>query len=254
MDIQQLIQRYNQFERRDAQVPGFQRFQNARRVRLVAADRHGSFISYFQVDAEHADALIAAEVAFFRARDQAFEWKLYDFDQPADMAERLQRQGFIAGEAETFMALELAALGETVVDGPKVTRVQDDAGLVDAIEVQQQVWQQDLSEQLAYLRRAIKAQPDNLAVYVVYLDGKAVSSARVEFNGDSPFAGIWGGGTLAEYRGRGCYSALLHRRLLDARARGKDWVTIDASPMSQPIVARQGFVPVAITTPYEFTP
>ncbi|WP_108125148.1 GNAT family N-acetyltransferase [Saccharospirillum mangrovi] len=254
MDLPRLIQRYNQVERIDLQLPGYQRFHNDQRVRLLSADRHGSFISYFDVSANDADALIETEIAFFRERGQAFEWKLYDYDQPADMAERLLRQGFVAGEAETFMALDLAKLDADAMSGPVVTRVQDDAGLVDAIEVQQQVWQEDLSEQLAYLRQALAAEPDNLAVYVVYLDGKAVSSSRVEFNGASPFAGIWGGGTLAEYRGRGCYSALLQRRLLDAKARGKEYVIIDASPMSQPIVARHGFVPVAMTTPYLFTP
>lgn len=254
MDLPLLVHRYNQFERINLQLPGYQRFHNDQRVRLVSDDRFGSFISYFDLNATNADAVIESEIAFFRQRQQAFEWKLYDFDTPTDMADRLLRYGFVAGEAETFMALDLAELTDSIDTGPTVTKVVDDAGLVDAIDVQQQVWQEDLSEQLAYLRRALADEPDNLSVYVVYLDGKPVSSARVEFNGDSPFAGIWGGGTLAEFRGRGCYSALLQRRLLDAKARGKDYVIIDASPMSQPIVARHGFVPVAITTPYLLTP
>jgi len=51
-----------------------------------------------------------------------------------------------------------------------------------------------------------------LALYVAYADGRPVASARAEFPRDRSFAGLWGGGTIPEYRGRGIYRALVHAR------------------------------------------
>ena len=58
----------------------------------------------------------------------------------------------------------------------------------------------------------------------------------------SPFASLWGGATLAPYRGRGLYTALVAVRAQEAKARGYQFLTIDASDMSRPICEKQGFV------------
>jgi GNAT superfamily N-acetyltransferase len=46
---------------------------------------------------------------------------------------------------------------------------------------------------------------------------------------------------LPEFRGQGFYLALLAPRIEEAAARGYRFVTIDAGPMSRPIVERRGF-------------
>ena len=57
----------------------------------------------------------------------------------------------------------------------------------------------------------------------------------------SQFAGLWSGATLPAYRRRGLYTAVLAVRVQEAIRRGYHFLTIDASPMSRPIVARHGF-------------
>ena len=48
-------------------------------VRWVGTDGRGwSGIAWSGPDDADADAVIAAQVAYFAARDEAFEWKLYD--------------------------------------------------------------------------------------------------------------------------------------------------------------------------------
>ncbi|EQD40871.1 GCN5-related N-acetyltransferase, partial [mine drainage metagenome] len=50
-----------------------------------------------------------------------------------------------------------------------------------------------------------------------------------------------GGATVPDYRGRGLYTALLAVRLQEAKRRGARFLTIDAGPMSRPIVEKYGF-------------
>jgi len=65
---------------------------------------------------------------------------------------------------------------------------------------------------------------------------------------------LWGGGTLASWRGQGIYRALIAYRARLAAARGYGYLYVDASPDSQPILARLGFSRLARTTPYIWAP
>ena len=56
------------------------------------------------------------------------------------------------------------------------------------------------------------------------------------------FAGLFGGVTLPEFRGRGLYRATVARRAELARERGYRWLYVDALPTSRPILERLGFV------------
>jgi GNAT superfamily N-acetyltransferase len=61
---------------------------------------------------------------------------------------------------------------------------------------------------------------------------------------------LWGGGTLPGQRGQGIYRALVAYRARLAADRGYHYLYLDASPDSQPIMARLGFTRLARTTPY----
>jgi GNAT superfamily N-acetyltransferase len=81
-----------------------------------------------------------------------------------------------------------------------------------------------------------------------------VCSARIESCDGTDFAGLWGGGTLPQWRGRGIYRALVAYRARLAAARGYRYLQVDASPASRPILERLGFACVALTTPYTWSP
>ena len=67
-------------------------------------------------------------------------------------------------------------------------------------------------------------------------------------------AGLWGGSTLAAYRGRGIYRALVAQRARIALDRGYSIVQVDASDDSRPILQRLGLHIVGGTTPYVVSP
>jgi GNAT superfamily N-acetyltransferase len=81
-----------------------------------------------------------------------------------------------------------------------------------------------------------------------------VCAAWVRFPSRTKFATLWGGATLAAWRGRGIYRALVAHRAKLAAERGCRYLEIDASDDSRPILERLGFVAVTTTTPYVWSP
>ncbi|MGA8846401.1 MAG: hypothetical protein WB471_07290, partial [Nocardioides sp.] len=77
-----------------------------------------------------------------------------------------------------------------------------------------------------------------------------VSAGRLEVVPGTDFAGLWGGATLPQWRGRGIYRALTAARAGSASARGVRWLQSDCTPMSRPILERSGLVAVTTSTPY----
>src|SRR5262249_61180772 len=69
--------------------------------------------------------------------------------------------------------------------------------------------------------------PDKAVAVVATADGQPVSGGRVDFEDGVEFAGLFGGVTLPEYRGRGLYRATVARRAELARERGYRWLYSD---------------------------
>jgi hypothetical protein len=67
------------------------------------------------------------------------------------------------------------------------------------------------------------------------------------------FAGVWGGGTVPEWRGRGIYRALTAERAKSALHRGVRYLHSDSTEFSRPILQRSGLLPVTTTTPFIWT-
>ena len=250
MNKREIMCAYNQHERINITLPGFQKQASADIVRLVSETAQGSHIAYFNLHANTANEAINNELAYFKQLNQSFEWKTYDTDSPADIGERLLAHGFQQGEPESFMVLDLDSIHTEFDEPDYIIEVSDLAGIKDAITVQEQVWGGDMSDRLIQLFSAKKNTPEGISIYVIYDQGAPVTSGWIVYNGTSPFAGVWGGSTLSAYRGKGYYSALLHKRINDAKKKGKRFLTIDASDMSRPIVEKYGFALIATTTPY----
>jgi GNAT superfamily N-acetyltransferase len=104
------------------------------------------------------------------------------------------------------------------------------------------------------LRAVVRAAPESVGMVIGFADQEPVSTSRVEFVPGADFAGLWGAGTLPQWRGRGLYRALVARRAQLAVGRGYRFVQVNALPTSEPILERVGFVRLAGNTPYLWTP
>ena len=246
---------YTAEERIGADYPDVRRevFPNLIRQVPRAADGEG-FIAYTKLDAATADVVIQEQIAFFEQIGADFEWKLYDYDTPPDLKDRLAAHGFEIEEPESLMILPL----ETAPAALLAPVAQDVRCLVDAVDlehirsIKEAVWQSDSDDLIRYLRLMMTQTPERMSFYLAYADERPVSCGWIHFPPTGQFASLWGGSTLAEYRGRGLYTALLAARVQEAIRRGFRYLTIDASPMSRPIVERFGFAYVATTYPCQW--
>lgn len=258
MDRDQLLQLFDREERQNAQFDNSLREVTPHTVRFRPRPgmKGGSYILYSDLDETNADAVIRDEIAYFQQLGLRCEWKLYDHDRPADLKERLVSHGFVLDEPEALMALDLAETPEELLRPVTldVRRITDPGLIPEVLSVQQTVWAE---KDIAYVEEAIqelRLGGQHISYYAAYADGRPVCSAWIRFGETGSFAGLWGGATLPEHRGRGFYTALVAVRAQEARRRGYRYLTIDASPMSRPIVERHGFQLLDTTTPCKWIP
>ncbi|MFI6938271.1 GNAT family N-acetyltransferase [Streptomyces sp. NPDC050418] len=219
-----------------------------------AADWNG--VVHSTLDASTADAAIADQIRHYGALGLEFEWKTYTHDEPADLGERLTRAGFTADEPESLMIAEAAALSTTVelADGLRLVDVTDEAGIDLAAQVHEKAFGTHADWLRQQMLDRLTHRPDSFVLTVVMDGDRPVSAARIELRNDADFAGLWGGGTIADYRGRGIYRALVAHRTAIATTRGIPYLQVDALPTSRPILERLGFEQLSVTTPYIWKP
>ena len=223
----------------------------------MAVDGQGwSGITWSDLDEDSAGAVIAAQVAYFAGRGQQFEWKLYDYDQPSDLAGWPPRPGCTPTGDEALMVAEVADVPRDVPlpDGVRLLQVTDETGVGLLIEVHERVFGTDHSQLRRSLLAQLRTSPEVTAVVVAMAGDQPVCSARIEFPAGGDFASMWGGGTLPSWRLRGIYRALVSYRAQLAAARGYRFLQVDASAQSQPILERLGFFSLARTTPFGWDP
>ncbi len=226
-------------------------------LRWLAPGTRTSSITWSDLTSDTADAVIAAQVRYFAARGTPVEWKLYDYDQPADLGRRLLAAGFVADDEELVLVAETAAVDSEVrlPDGVRLDLVTDQAGLAALMAVRELAFTAHPSPELGErLAAQLREDPELVQMVVAMAGDEPVSAARVEFVPGTDFAGLWGGGTVPAWRGRGIFRALVAYRAALAAARGYRYLQVDALPTSRPILQRLGFEPVAATTPYVWTP
>lgn len=250
LDTNKVLQQYSQYERIQLQPFGAEKVVENGIVKFVAPDKEGSYISYADIDSQLLNQRIAEQVEYFKVRGKSFEWKVYASDAAPELPQALVKQGFVAGDEEAFMVLVMPS--EVAPQQQVCVKIKGEKGVIDALSVQQQVWQRNYDSYAEELIGRLQQQPESLSMFVVYAGAKPVASAWITYTANSPFAGLWGGSTLPEYRCRGYYSDLLLARSHEAKAKGIKYLTIDASPMSRPIVAKFGFEYITSTWGYDY--
>ncbi|MEU4192241.1 GNAT family N-acetyltransferase [Kribbella sp. NPDC026611] len=211
---------------------------------------------------DDADEVIAHEVEFFRQRGLPFEWKTYAYDEPADLGERLVRAGFSRQDPETLILGEVDRILQRPSALPSKVVLREADGPADYHRIgvlTDSLWRNGLERIEERLAAEARMFPDRLSVFLVQdalkgPDSPAVSAAWIRFHPGTGFASLWGGGTDPEWRRQGIYSALLAHRARLAKERGYEFLRVDASEDSRPILQKLGLHAVTTTTPYEWTP
>ena len=259
-DLQKL---YTHHQRRSYNEADAERIEMDNLVRLIWHPHKAGFILYSNLTDTTALPTIAREIDYFKTLGYDFEWKYFDYDTPNNLPECLANSGLEKAEEEAVMVLPIADAPSKLLQAPQydIRKITTKEMFLEMDEVYYEVWKDDpfsdatphkMSE---WLLPRYESDSDNLSIYLVYVDGKAVSYGRVEYMPDNPFAGIWGGSTLVDYRRRGIYTDMVAIRLQEARERGCEFLTVDArQDTSMPILQKLGFVRIATATAFNWSP
>jgi GNAT superfamily N-acetyltransferase len=243
---------YDREMRKDpVQYPGTRIERPGAVVRVVGSE---NFVIYSDLDDESAPPVVAREAEFFRRRGAEVEWKTFGHDRPKNLPEILAGAGFVPDEPETIVVFDLAdgIPGGSRPADVEVRRVTDSTGAEDALRASQAAFGPDGRPFVD--RWEEWARDPHYGLFVAYVDGRPVASGRVELPDGKSFAGLYGGGTAPEHRGRGIYRSLVAERAALARSRGYRFLTVDARETSRPILERLGFVPLTTTRGWVLRP
>ncbi|MCV2355289.1 GNAT family N-acetyltransferase [Paucibacter sp. B2R-40] len=261
---QQLFEAYRA-DRQDHDIEGF-RLEVLPHLRRYlphsdSADAE-ALLCFSRLSAGQEAGQIREQIDYFEARRQNFEWKLYGFEQPAALKQLLEAQGFVADEPELFMLYPLlehllentpakASANVGLPAGVSLRRIVDPLDLDDVLTVQAQVWGRDFEWLRAKLAASLH-KPEDMSMFCAYADGQPIGTGWTDYPPGSRFPELHGGSVLPAWRGRGVYSALFNVRFNEARARGFEWMAVDASLMSRPILEAIGFKPICQTWPMRY--
>jgi GNAT superfamily N-acetyltransferase len=209
-----------------------------------------------RLDGAQLDALIERQVDFFGALELAFEWKTYAHDRTDDLTGRLLAHGFVPEELENLLIGRVPEMNHEPRLPPEVTlrQVTSRADTDRMAEMLSIVWNEDRSFFGELLFNDVEANPDHVVLLVAESSGKVVSTARLNLEPNLQFATLWAGSTLPGWRGRGIYRATVAYRARLAAKRGFQYLQVDASEDSRPILERLGLLTVGSTTPYIWSP
>jgi len=284
--------------RRDLSESGYRREVEPPVWRYIDEEGRSGMILYSDFgDAARGkiDRVIEREVAYFSGIGQNLEWKLFDYDDRADLPAILRDHHFSLEEPEAVMVLETGRFDRTfremepasrrrrkhfpclpggtlrprrATDPDEIFRVRHEVHrraessprvLLDvstptttpANHTAEDAGDDELARVISHRMRT---DPDSISLFVVYDDTRPVSAAWTLYfrtiDGEyAPFAGLYGGTTIPEYRRRGLYTALVFARAREALEREIPYLVVDAGTMSEPILRNLGFRRIATAQP-----
>jgi ribosomal protein S18 acetylase RimI-like enzyme len=253
------LEAYDRQLRTDAETPGAIAVERLGPLRLVTFAGGRGFVTYQNLSGAGA-ATIAGwvrEVLAHYHADAAItrvEWKTRVHDRAPGLHDALVSSGFVPGEPESIMigearrlAVDVALPGEV---GLREVTSEPDVRAMCAMQAEVFGDPDVEGTANAVLRRL--ATGDGMQLWVAEAGGQIVSAGRLEPVAGTGFAGIWGGATRPQWRGRGIYRALTAARARSALALGKRLMHSDSTEFSRPILERAGLVKVTATTPYRW--
>ncbi len=250
---------YDQQLRTDAETPGALAVSVLGPLRLVTFAGGRGFVTYQDLGGADADGirrLVEAALAHYQANPDItqVEWKTRAHDHAPGLHQSLLAHGFVAEEPESIMigAAQSLAVDVALPDGVTVRQITQESDVRAMTAMSAQVFGDSVPEGAAMADALLSrlSRDDGMELWVAEADRNVVSAGRLEPVPGTDFAGIWGGSTLKEWRGRGIYRALTAARARSALRRGKTLINSDSTEHSRPILERYGFLKVSSTTPY----
>lgn len=193
---------------------------------------------------ENVEATLKMVRSRYSGGRKAYGWVTGPLTRPHDLGRRLVATGL--AKADEMAGMALTDLDVPVTPDPTI-QVRE-ATLHEAQAASEMMARAyGMPEEVARFFNVLLAMTDSKVQnrgYFAYVDGgdQPVGWSYLVYLPDSPIVLLGGAATLPEHRGRGIYSALVAKRLADARADGRRAAIIQAvRSTSAPIAAKLGF-------------
>jgi GNAT superfamily N-acetyltransferase len=208
----------------------------------IAGRRDANLHPYVVDDVEAAVGWSREETA--RRGLRSVEWWVGPTAEPRDLAERLLACGLKRSSDPPTLTGMTCTTAPPAAPHVEVRRIASLDELLEALEVDWDVWQ--IPEEERVIRRVTEiALYDEMVAtgsvheFTASLDGRIVGFARAIDMKDA--VALFGGAVLPGARGRGAYRALVRARWEHAAARGTPVLVVQAGPMSAPVLDGLGF-------------
>jgi hypothetical protein len=258
VDSQRIPERFNEQVRRGTTNDGLSVVsETSQFIRWSATGDIGwSEIAWTDLDETSAGRVIAEQIEHFTALDQRFVWRVYEGDLPKDLSTRLETAGFTHLGTSELMVARVADVATQIElpEGVSLVRSNDPTGIRRLIEVHEQVFETDQTLLGRTLLAQLSIAPLLNELVVAVVDGLPVSSARVQFVPDCDFAGLWGGSTVAQWRGQGLFRAMVAYRARVSAERRYTYLYVIASSQSRPILEHLSFASLGSIATYGWQP
>jgi GNAT superfamily N-acetyltransferase len=257
--IDSLLAAYDEQLRTQAETRGASAVAHLGPLWLVTYPGGRGFVTYRDLggaDSKAIQKMVGEAVAHYE-RDPAvtrIEWKTRGHDRAPGLHDTLLENGFTADEPESIMIGEAQALAAHIPlpAGVGLRRVTAEADVRAMCSMQAAAFEDPNPDEIADELLARLPWDQGLELWVAESQGQIISAGRLESVQGSRFAGLWGGATRPEWRGRGIYRALTAARARSALAAGKTLIHSDSTEYSRPILERSGLLRVSTTTPYRW--
>jgi GNAT superfamily N-acetyltransferase len=252
IDDETLLKLFDQHVRRDCRCVGHQveHLNRVTRVTGPSASPSENFIVWSDLDENSADREIEIHHAYFKKLGHSCEWYVYNHDQPKDLVDRLTNHGFVIDSEETLVICKSSEIKP--VPSPHnvlIRKLDHPRDIPDSLHVSDLVWGTQYHDFVTrWLTHLVKDHPEDSTVLVAYNHDQPVGTSWAIHWRGSPFASLFGGTVLPEWRGQGIYRAMVAERATAAAATGNDWCAVDAGSESFPILKRLGFQPLTKRT------
>src|SRR5262249_40625829 len=211
--------------RSEAETPGAVAVQTLGPLRLVTFAGGRGFITYRDLrDAKAAEIRLLVSEALQHYRSDAgiaqVEWKSRAHDRAPGLHEALIDNGFVPGEPESIMIGEARLLAGDVELPPGVVlrTIHLDVEIHRMAQMQAEVFGDLDPSPMAVALIDRLGRNDGTELWIAEAGDTIICSGRLEPVEGTAFAGIWGGSTHPEWRGKGIYRALTAARAKSALA------------------------------------
>lgn len=197
-----------------------------------------------------ADKAIRMVVDALHPLGRHVRWHLGPSARPTDFPRRLADAGFEPTEA-TGMAVQLSAVSRPPQPkGLEISAVRDEEGLLAWLDAfSRSFGSKPLGREHPWFTPFGHLGFDAEApcvLFVGWVDGEAMTTSLGFVGGGA--VGVYGVGTVPEFRGRGYGSAVTLRAMDWGRERGADLAILHATELGEPVYRRLGFEAVCTTS------